>query len=444
MTPALTSFNGRLWVFWADGNQILYRSDEHTGPTVSGSCAGGTGALGESGTSACNEWAPTAAPRAVPLPISEGVRGIAAIEWSGHLVLAFTTATGRLFVARAPTNSGDLLNFATIPSTPVRTDLRDDTELELSVMYVTPTLHPLAGYPSSTLLAMFVVERDPMGQDHFVWHWTGSSTPESAVWTRRPLVDHEGTWRLARRAPGVTVWPARGGVLPDSSDFGFACGVFGLPLTGTGESRDRAEFACFDRTADVWRFGSLGASGIKVATRKPSIAYHTLREAPQTGNAPPLGPNPTRGQFWMVLGQAAKPDGNDHLSRIYVSREITSDTAPQYVYAVPNYWDVNVALVDYFWSRFTQTRVFTGVPLHESGALSALKGAFLFPNSREPGDQIDFDRVYFLPFVDGTFHAQLRDVNDFRVMERGICLSLRAQPGEFEGEPCGPKNASGF
>ena len=43
-------------------------------------------------------------------------------------------------------------------------------------------------------------------------------------------------------------------------------------------------------------------------------------------------------------------------------------------------------------------------------------------------------KVEFMPFADGTFAAQLKDGNDFSVMERGICRGLKTDPETI----CGP------
>jgi len=64
-----------------------------------------------------------------------------------------------------------------------------------------------------------------------------------------------------------------------------------------------------------------------------------------------------------------------------------------------------------------------GLALYEDSRLSALKGLRL--RVLRPGEPDQEERLDFLALADGSFDADLRDGNDFHVMEAGICRALR-------------------
>ena len=71
-----------------------------------------------------------------------------------------------------------------------------------------------------------------------------------------------------------------------------------------------------------------------------------------------------------------------------------------------------------------------GGALYEDGDLSALKGAaWAFDING------GYWRLGFLPFVDGTFSANLTDGDDWRVIEGNVCRSL--WPAAAQNAKCG-------
>lgn len=111
------------------------------------------------------------------------------------------------------------------------------------------------------------------------------------------------------------------------------------------------------------------------------------------------------------------------------------------------------AMVD-FW---TPPIGFTGVALFENANLSALKTAFIGlrpskdniivdynPNGANQPHSEFYETMMFLPFVDGTYHARFVETNDFRVMERGLCLALHGLNFNDEGGACGRKNLNNY
>lgn len=476
ITPALAVFRGRVWSFWVEGNRIKYSSDIHTGPNAAGSCATGTGTTGET----CNSWCALGGcdpnvVHEVPLSTDTPVDGISALAWreesanGGQLVLAYTTDQS-VFVRTAIGLDGARLVFPPVAlgsEPPAFSDVMPDTEVELSYMYVNRDKYPDV-FPSEVVLAAFTVEQQvgsPAGSGIQVWHFT--THPEvvgPANWFRREVIldvpIKPGTVKLitpisGRRAPGVSVWPNKAALGPHRSDIGFACGVFGRP-TGTKKDpdvRDQPRLLCYKKDAEQWSFENLPGDHL-ISGRRPSIAYHTLRAASQGPNAPPLGEtvagDPTRGQFWMTLISAGKSDGSATLPFFLYSREVRSDAPPATAYAP----GLQTVAGDKVWDDWTETRLRTGVVLRETLDLSALKAVMLLSYKEKDDDQLGgvlgydvsagIDRVKFLPFADGTFHATLRDTNDFRVMDRGTCLVLHAKDMSFEGLPCGPRNSAGY
>ena len=73
----------------------------------------------------------------------------------------------------------------------------------------------------------------------------------------------------------------------------------------------------------------------------------------------------------------------------------------------------------------------SGAALYSDLDLSALKGAFW----RSGGSA----GLLFLPLADGTFQTRMRDLNDFRVMQRGTCLGLHGLASELY---CGTADSS--
>lgn len=399
---------------------------------------GGSGRLGETNCHTFESW-PI---RAVPLTTTENIAGVSALEWDGQIVLAYTTTDGKAWVRRTSTITLDDLGWQPGSGTPIASDLQLDTEIDLSYMYVTPSLHP--EYPQQSLLAMFLVEAgDPLGRH--VWYW---ATAADGTWTRKEVRDDGGTWLQARRVAGVATWPNRLPGGPDPADFGAACGVFGKPRIDPdhGEVRDDAYFYCYDRDADSWTEDIRLPGNPKLAGRKPSVAFHTLREGGQSV-AEPLGGDRTVGQFWIAVVPSDEPGGavGKQHPMFYVTRQISASAPPTPGPAPLAGGSYNGhRWLDFAWDQWGRTLKSTGFVLRETGELSALKAALhvRLPVPNTEKDEADY--LTFLPFADGTFHAALTDINDFRVMERGICLGLHGLGMSDEGLACGLKNGDGY
>lgn len=438
-SPDLVEVAGRLWVFRVDGNVVRYKSVAHSGANGKGGCTVGSGGLGAgSPGEACHDWASeteTKLPGTGTAPIS----GVSALVWNGKLVVAWVetpagSPTSNLWTIMGnPVGAGGM---AFGPRRLVATNLLADTEVELSEMFVDPARY--AG--ADRLLSAFFVERQDATASYYVWQ--GST--DGINWTRHEVRDVGLNWMPARRAPGVTTWPHRSVEVPAPQTFGFACGAFGVPRVG--DWRDDLGFYCFRKDLDRWELMSPLRADFAHVSRRPSVMWHTFREAPRTPDEPalPLNGDATYGQFFLEVSMSgnaklsaplpADPGGAAWNSVLMTSRG-HSRTSPPVAGAV------QLSVNGYTWDQWTSPTYATSAAFFENGSLSSMKGLFL-TRRQDPdfSENVRGDKLVFLPFVDGTFHANLRDVNDFHVMERGVCLGLH---GDASGA-CGSLNIWGY
>lgn len=456
-TPDLIVYQGKQLVFYADAGQIKYRVNAHSGANGKGGCADGTGSWGEWGATGCNAWGDDVhPPHLVPLASTATVRGVRVAELNGKLYLAYTYQD-------TPTTSRAVVHMANGWATPeelawpggsaaamsVAGSLVRDTEVELSLMYVDSTrdfdADSFPDYPTRRVLGLFGAAAPtgspPPAFGTYTW-WVLDET--ASTWSSRPLRTTGGLTLNARRAPGVTVWPTRETATPNPELVGFACGVFGEPLTSVdgSETRDAFRFYCYNRSTDRWDEFTSGP-GTAMVGRRIGVAFHTFREAPPAigDPAPVLNGDPSRGQFWISIVQGLDASGAHWYNRHVITKSFSASQPPT---APGGARPMSFPVSDWIWDAWSQTLNGAGVPLYEDGNMSALKGLFL---SQRPTSDVNttsgrpegavWDKLSFLPFVDGTFHHDFKDWNDFRIMERGICLGLG-------GARCGPPNSSGF
>jgi hypothetical protein len=136
---------------------------------------------------------------------------------------------------------------------------------------------------------------------------------------------------------------------------------------------------------------------------KVGLAYHVNREA----NGTPLSNDPTRGQFWMTV--IPDSDSGFQPPSLYVTGGLSSTKPPGTT--------TTFKVSGLFWDEWQRTVPGTIVGLYEDESVAALKGVMMSSATS----------TYFFPFADGTVSEQLKDGNDFRVMERGICVKLRGE-----------------
>lgn len=419
ISPAAINFRGRLYAFWIETDPVShsttlkYSQASHTGADGKGGCTLGSGGFNTS----CHSFASAGTVSVVP--VSPGVQSISTTEWNDQIVLVYRDANGVVWATATGTvdPSGYLSSWLTpAPVLPSGTFAAAD-DVTVSPMFVLPTTSG-GTYPSNRVLGVFVRIGTALR-----WYW---STAPTAAWTMKqiatganPIVSSASVAVWPNRCAGPTCtstgWPA------DYADVGFACGLYVETVSGT----NRLGFMCYNKTSDSWNiWNGVFLGGRPPADAKtPRIAYHTLREGnnPQYINnvAPPLTSNNTWVQYYMAYAWAGH-------NRMATSSRIRQDIPPtsSLVVTSADFADDGTALT-----------------MVEDGDLSALKGAQVIPIGNPA--QV----LYFFSFIDGTWNTDMKDGNDFYVMERGICAALFANgaaPYNDLATRCGLSNPFGY
>ncbi len=194
---------------------------------------------------------------------------------------------------------------------------------------------------------------------------------------------------------------------------GYACGLF------PSRSPSRVNrFLCYDKANDRWLDHTStafpGGSGVSKGGR-PSIAVHTLRAAAPAGSPPntPVYPLEDRRAVFII---AVQDDAN--VPWINVSTGVSASSPP------------GAAMHFHFVETSVAQKDGKSLALYADRELSAVKGLGLCAD--DPG------AMRSLGIFDGGFHAELKDGNDFHVMEQGICRGIQPQT------VCGKTNAFGI
>lgn len=377
-TPAIALWASRMYVFWVgvDGT-ISYYHAAMNGTAANGSCPGG-GALGN----ACTSWAFAGA-----VPGIADARAVAAIEWNNSILLVYRNATGNLRSLHADWVylGGALGGWSSVATIAAAT-----TEPELSTVYV----------GSDEMVGVFY-------SDGVSYRW--NTTVDRDTWTSRGVVVSDGVSLSGSVTPAVTPFPQRG---TGSAAERTACGVF-------VDTADHPGFYCYSRADASWvkhpAFFDADGYGPPTVQGRPTLVFHVTRDDGGT----PYVADAMYGQFYVYLPVGGVV-GTDRNPQIFMTQRVSSVApgrgAPQVTVSgeVSTQWDT--------------LRPGTGLRVVEYPPLAAPKGVWL--NGADGADT----RMDFLPFLDGSVRATLKDGNDFRVMERGICLGVKP-------DSCGGRSA---
>ncbi len=418
-TPDLAAYFAaqRLFAFFAVGSRtaVVYRAAE-LGTSDKGGCTVGDGRA----WSSCHAFGPTKLFAEGAAPPGVLITAVSALQWNGQLVLVYVGNDRKARVNRATgydAMTGALTGWSS-SWTVVAEDV-DSFDIELAPMYVRTNkgvplyLASHSGDVDSELLALFYTS----GTEASAVHRFRTATPGDvlAPWSVARSVNVAGAALPGDVAPGVAVWPARSGntSLPTYRDVGFACGIFPGRLDGTSRSSRRY---CYDKGTDEWIVVA-GPYDQQNNGRKPPFAFHTLRSS--AGAVV----DDRRGQFW---GGEADLNG---VIKISVS-ELVGPTPPPNIAT----WGLRFhGLVDGL-EKTWRTEGQTGVSLYADRDVSAVKALALYQYAAMPGAPI-VRHFEVQGLFDGSFHAELKDGNDFRVMEHGICRNLHPDP-----PPPAPRN----
>jgi hypothetical protein len=184
---------------------------------------------------------------------------------------------------------------------------------------------------------------------------------------------------------------------------GELCGAF-------ADAESQIRFYCYDPQRDVWRDHSAQAfyAGLGPRTGGPlGLAYHRHRAADGT----PLDDDATRGALYLSFTEPApvKDDTADN-PQLMISEWL--DATQPAASSIHFRWRGSVI------NQWTHLAPNTALVLYEDSSLNALAGAMV----RRVKNALQLE---LLPFVDGSFAADLGGGNDFEVMERGVCSQLR-------------------
>ncbi|MBI2393018.1 MAG: hypothetical protein HYV09_25770 [Deltaproteobacteria bacterium] len=390
----VTRVGDRLYAFWLDmAGKLYYVHGTVAGPDAHGSCTQPNGDLLGDPTQ-CMLWSSPlylAAPSSLNKSFSiagweQGSDKGVLVAWRGPADNLRTT------YAAVDSVTGDLLSsgwtehgvFAANP--------------EVSVMHVNDS----AGIPYKSV-GMVVASGG-------VYVSSITATPKTGTgWSAfEPLLDNGGlSLEASTLRPAIVPWPD-----PNSSAGAFsgACGIF-------PDSSARVRLRCLDRATNRWQLvtscflatdGGLCLAGTYVrVSAAPNLVFHQPRKA----DGSPISEN--TGVFWAVL-----PIAGEEGAKVFRTLQKSSSVDPA--------------------SGSIAFRPLDGVPtgplganmfLYEDRELSAMKGVF---GSSDHGTE----KLWFAPFADGTYGAQLASGNDFALFERRICVGLRARFGDAPSK-CG-------
>jgi hypothetical protein len=390
-TPALIKYNGRMYMFYATTRGLVYKSTPVGGIDVDGSCGG----------SNCTTWsAETVIPTANP-----SVLGVAAWVHGITLMVVYRTNQGLVYI--------NMSNGASPAGV-------------ISPWWYTGLIGPMDATPSITSMyvdpAIYVVSDLPVifgSVDGAYKRWTGYVNGMTTV---DYVTDSTGHHLNGITSPTVIPWPSRGGVSHASN--GTNCAVF-------VDQGTTVRFYCYERATDRWRQHTdfiFSNYPIPKTRTKVGLAYHVLRD----GNAAPLANDVARGQFWMTVADADK-NGDGVLDPLtplnpdlYVSGAMTNSEPPAGNNNQMKFWTkgpyLELGLI---------SQILTTVGLYEDESISAMKGVVVM-NTRDH---------MFLPHADGTLNENLRDGNDYQIIERAICKGVREDWAETI---CGGLNVHGY
>lgn len=396
--PDLARIDDNLFAFYVDEDgDLIYRRGA-LGPKSQGSCDSqvpkniGTGIE-------CIDWED---PEPVELPLPNPISGVAVTEWSGQFVIAYNEVRPwgvcmlRIAVTGPPSDDGELpaashLGFGM----PIACG-----DVELVTLPVSDGIDP-----SGRVLAA-------LARGRFVGRIIQLLMPDpftTAGWSITLARTDTGALIRSPVAPGAAVWPSPDYETagPGWSEIATTCGVFPETVGDTIKSR----FMCWDRDTGRWVEDLTHAP--REMLEKPSLAFHILRDS----EGEPVDPVNLPGQWWVAFVQR-DPDPDKRTTAIQVSDVISRVPGPQSF----DHWE--------FWfegrhgGSASHVTLGSGTVLYEDLDIGALKGML----NRVVGYE-------FYPLVDGSFDAEMRTGNDFRVMESSLCRGIRTRDPHCQTEP---------
>jgi hypothetical protein len=223
--------------------------------------------------------------------------------------------------------------------------------------------------------------------------------------------------------PGVPIDPVLPPPAPGPSfeQPGLAsCGAYGAFPDQNGDVR----LLCYDVPSGRWFDQTAGAfSAVPRTASRPDLAFHVARAA----DGSPLYEDALVGQLWLTATVAGV--GGPIPTTVDVAQPQVWISNPMQG-ALPGTTVPNFARTAPMGDLGTRVAASAGVDLFEDLETSALKGIWWNRNRSlaQSGSTTTIqttNSLQLLPFVDGSFEAQITDGNDFQVLERTICLGIQ-------------------
>jgi hypothetical protein len=376
-TPSIVRLRNNLYVFWTDYPSGAIRYKRG----VIGPVSKGSCQNDEPGTT-CMTWSST-----LTVPASDPAFFVTAANFNdGGIALAYVKFDGAIRVAHSVgVNSSGVISSW---STDIPTPSGAATLVEPEIAFINNGINGGAG-----ALYIFYAATDGTYQA------LSSNAPGSSWSGPFALFDDSLQPLTGNKPPSVAALPT-GGVYDQY------CATF-------VSSQDAVRLYCVpDGTLPVfWVDRSAAFSSTQQSGVKAGLAFHVNR----TPTGAFIGGDPTNGYLHVIVNAHNVP-------RSVLLRRLPGAANP------PEFVQEHSL---YFGNKWMEAGPLTSIDLYDDPVLGATKAAFF--NSAE--------EVFFYPFADGTPRRELRDGNDFTVMERNTCIGVHSGFTNVEAVCGGPSTS---
>jgi hypothetical protein len=365
-TPSVLRLRDRLYLFWVSDGQIRYRTAV-LGDISKGSCL--SDVMGEQ----CLEWGDVQV-----LPTATSVLRMAATAYRDEGIAVVYTYGFSLRTLHSLTASPD----GEVTSWSSETVTDGSTVVEPEIAFIDN------GYGSSSgVLSILYPAIDGR------YKAMTSEAPPASGWTAPfDVLDDTSTPLEGSRPPSVTAVPSSQAV----DDY---CATFVAP-------NDDVRLYCLHPGTFVWSERTGAFAGTPKSPARATVSFHINRTA--TGAF--IDDDPTNG-YLHVITDRDEWYRNSRVPDLRLLRRVPGEGGP------PNF---EQAALLWFGNVWTAVLTTTSYAIYDDRELGATKAAII----RWDGS------LLFFPFGDGTVRADLRDGNDFHIMERNLCRGLRRRYGD--------------
>lgn len=389
-TPDLIRVGARLYLFYINAGNLRYRYSETMSGTANASCPNGDEVISQTaGGVGCIDWSGW---YSISAPTGVTPASVTAAPWNGAAI-AIRGTNNQVYAGRWTTAAPTLSGWS--GWTNVAAGIG---EVELSVV---PVDDATWGVPLR--LGLFFASPTGVYRQFFA-----DATP--IVWSVgadvRTVATQGGNVVTGTIGCDVAPWPGTE-TLVAYDGVETACGAF-------PDSAGAIRLLCLDRashtarwidvTSQSFNIGSscTACAGQPTVDAKPALRFHMIRQT-DGSRAYTNG----AGHFWLTVS----PSGT-RFANTYVSAVLSGNVG---LAAIP------FVSVGKFFNEWSDPVPFTGVAYLSDLAIGALKAIWIT-------EAAGTGSLRFVPMADGSIDAPLSDYDDWKVMERGVCLAdgLRA------------------